>query len=450
MDFLTRLPAELYLHILSYFDLGADLTALMSACPPMVPWYCNIRRSFHNKVLDKRMLQDAVAIVSFPSLKELQYDYGSAASHISKWKQAEFLDPFEHNDYVTINLLDKLYVNLSTFIEDFITKATAEYPCRAYMGLPDLTSTQGRLLFQERPMGFEVLKLDQLNPDEAKRLFRTFLQYEVLCKFHRRDHGCIRSRSFDARIEAAYGEFQDWELESLRSIYDYVKGLYGAFCAQCLSSPLPDPATVLFDDTDSSRDTGLKFPDNVYYNGECYRSDLQELIDPLEANFSIAGNHLKDVTYRTLDNDMHEFALLGFDPIARFLTLAKDERNRPLALLNWLAQKCESSAKTWLYTSDYQECLMEFGGLKDPNPDSIDQASGLYRALRHKVPPWNDTSRTDLSGGSGDGHSLMMQDITIFKAFLYIFRPFNSYGDKGTVNQSPAMKWHVNITDLKE
>ncbi|KAF9767363.1 hypothetical protein IL306_000062 [Fusarium sp. DS 682] len=318
MDLLNRFPVELHLQLLSYFDIGTDMVPLMEAYPPVIPLYCDMRRSFYKKLFDNRMLQDALAIVSFPSLKELRADYGSAASHVNKWKKAQFLDPFEHDEYKTVNSLDKLYSRLSTFIEDFITKATAEYPCRAYMGLPDLSSTHGRLLFQGRPMEYQVLKLDNLNPDETRRLFRSFLQYELLCKFYRRDRGSIRVRSFDERISTAYGEFHDWELEALRSVYDYVRGLYGAICAQYLGSWVPDAPSVLFDNTnpDLSKRTGLKFPDNIYYNGDRYRSDLQEVVDPYQTALNISGKQRMPMSQRSFDKDIDEFAHLGFDPKA--------------------------------------------------------------------------------------------------------------------------------------
>jgi hypothetical protein len=74
------------------------------------------------------MMQDALAIVSFPSRIVPWTEDPIRLALINNWREGQFADPFKNHDYVTMNSLDKFYSHLSTFIEDYITKATSEFP----------------------------------------------------------------------------------------------------------------------------------------------------------------------------------------------------------------------------------------------------------------------------------------------------------------------------------
>ncbi|EXL97580.1 hypothetical protein FOIG_10606 [Fusarium odoratissimum NRRL 54006] len=108
MDFLTRLPFDLRVELLSQIEMGTNMLPLMKTSPPMIPAYCDIRCRFYKALFNECMMQDALAIVFFPSRIVPWTEDSIRLALINNWREGQFADHFKNHDYVTINSLDKL------------------------------------------------------------------------------------------------------------------------------------------------------------------------------------------------------------------------------------------------------------------------------------------------------------------------------------------------------
>ncbi|RSL88634.1 hypothetical protein CEP52_015146 [Fusarium oligoseptatum] len=204
-DIFTSLPPELRLGILLHLNSRSSIAPLLKASPCMLAQYQEskilIRRGFIKAELADGLLQDALAVVLFPQQDGPipKADRKEVQRHVERWSQGQLPDPFHLKDYPTIESLDRLYHRLSTYIEDYITKATSNYPPRAYLCLPDLSSKRGRLLFRNKQIGQNVIKIDYLTDAERRRLLQAFLR-----------------------------QLTAWECEAIQSVYSYIQALYGA------------------------------------------------------------------------------------------------------------------------------------------------------------------------------------------------------------------------------
>ncbi|KAF4459120.1 hypothetical protein FALBO_14128 [Fusarium albosuccineum] len=170
MDGFSSLPPEIRLEILLFLKTRSNILPLLRASPTMLAQYCeskkHIRRAFLRAELDGSVLQDALGVVLFPLYDTPRVNFNAVKRHVERSSLAQFRDPFRHNDHDTVECLDRLYDRLSTYIEDYVTKASSEYPPRAYMGLPDLSSQRGVLEFRNNAIGINVIKMDDLSDAE--------------------------------------------------------------------------------------------------------------------------------------------------------------------------------------------------------------------------------------------------------------------------------------------
>ncbi|KAF4991108.1 hypothetical protein FDECE_14150 [Fusarium decemcellulare] len=257
MDGFSSLPPEIRLEILLFLKTRSNILPLLRASPTMLAQYCeskkHIRRAFLRAELDGSVLQDALG------------------RHIERWSLAQFREPFRHNDHDIVECLDRLYDRLSTYIEDYITKASSEYPPRAYMGLPDLPSPRGVLGFRNNAIGINVIKMDDLSDAERRRLFQAFVRYDLLCKM-----SYIRAMWYDSdphnTLDSTVdSKFEFWENEAIQCVHRYVQDLYGAVFAHSVDSWLPEiPDTLLTEPSEKIVDDGLLFPDNVSFWPDAY------------------------------------------------------------------------------------------------------------------------------------------------------------------------------------
>lgn len=155
-----------------------------------------------------------------------------------------------------------------------MAKATSPYPPRAYLCLPDFSSSPTRMTFKGEVIS-EGVRIETLRESERKFLLWAFLRYELVCKVNypvwRR---CPRLtndlRNFQPRMLKA------WEKEALCCVQNYVYSLYGAMFAQCGDAWLPDlpPGSASPRAETLVSDSSLLYPDNLLFDFSRYADDV--------------------------------------------------------------------------------------------------------------------------------------------------------------------------------
>ncbi|KAL6416091.1 hypothetical protein AUP68_00303 [Ilyonectria robusta] len=273
MDPFNKLPAEIRLNICVWLRLRSKraILPLIKASPTMLQQYITskvyITKTSLAFDLDDEMIQDAARIIQFPSWETTIVSSKIPSSCRLSWTAEQLPNPFKTGDHGLITKIDKLHSQLLLFIEDYLTKATAIFPPRQYLCLPDLSSTQGHLMFKNETVcpRFDAA---HLTTQERRRLLRAFLRHELICK--------TSSPKLDSGPLLRYGgkKFHHSELEAIGCVHEYLKSLYGAIVAQCGDFWLPD----IPEGTLSARGTGLLYPDNLYVDAEVYASDMRSRV----------------------------------------------------------------------------------------------------------------------------------------------------------------------------
>lgn len=146
MDPFNKLPAELRVKVLISTRCLHTISQLTQASPIMLA-QSNMSIGYITKKLlasdfDDGMIQDAMAIVLFPSRSAADFD-ASARNHCLFWARQQFSNPFcqplESQNRDLIKNISKLHQGLMFFIEDYLTKDTAVFPPREYLCLPSRT-----------------------------------------------------------------------------------------------------------------------------------------------------------------------------------------------------------------------------------------------------------------------------------------------------------------------
>ncbi|KAH7153942.1 hypothetical protein DER46DRAFT_638023 [Fusarium sp. MPI-SDFR-AT-0072] len=204
-----------------------------------------ITRNLLKRDFDDNMIQDAMGIVLFPSLRESRRSTLLVHTHLHSWELRELPNSLVTRDVLFMDQLDKLHSLLMVFAEDYITKATATFPPREYICLPQPSHDQNYLIFkgQKVTKRFDSVRLAEA---ERKRFLRAFLRVELLSliirKFTRRD------------------------TEAVRCAWAYVSTLYGAIFTHCADAWLPA--------ADEPAETGLIFPDSLFLDPNSYGKDI--------------------------------------------------------------------------------------------------------------------------------------------------------------------------------
>ncbi|KAH8672388.1 hypothetical protein BGZ61DRAFT_482723 [Ilyonectria robusta] len=283
MDIFSSLPPELRLEIFLCLRTTSKIAPLIRASPTMFAQYQTSKKQIRLALLrhefDDDSLQDAMAIVLFPLMHPTDTDF-------------------------------------SVYMEDYITKATAIYPPRAYLALPDLSPRRGQSTFRNKSIGLETLKLDDLSDQERRRLLRAFLRYEFMCKVYHPRQGSFDKLDKPLRLREHF-KFLIWEYEGVRCVRYYIQNLYGAIFAHHANSWLPNVPKVPFTQSfETVSESELLFPDNVLFCPDSYYDDL--CLEQSNPNF----------TTRAL-------ARLGFDLITFILGLPRDEAGCSVHLKQW-------------------------------------------------------------------------------------------------------------------
>ncbi|KAJ3539109.1 hypothetical protein NM208_g5624 [Fusarium decemcellulare] len=383
MDPFFTLPPEVRLMILVQLKTRTNISPLLSASPAMLAQYGasrkHIRRAFLKAEFAGTLLQDALGIVLFPNKHDTDINWSVVDCHIELWVSGRFADPFQQNHQRILERLDGLYDRLSTYIEDYITKATSVFPPRAYLGLPNPLSVRGELVFRNKSVGPRVIKLDYLSHLERKRLLGAFLKYEFMCKVYyhtRRDQ--INDDIYKHLVQVVDSKIQGLEREAFRCVHRYVWDLYGAVFAHCAEFWLPDiPQTqlTLYGATKTLSRAGLVFPDNVFFDPGVYYEDLD------------LPTKSKSVPWY--------LSLLGLDLITNLLLFPRDHRGRYRHLEQWLCDIPRRHLQSTPSNLVFGSLLIEEPILQGPDSKEWEQYPGVLQQLCHQEPTLHDVDIWD-------------------------------------------------------
>ncbi|KZL84238.1 hypothetical protein CI238_09927 [Colletotrichum incanum] len=159
MDPFNKLPAELRVEIIVSIRSRRTIVQLIQASPVMLGQYLKskgyITRTLLASDLDDEMIQDAMAIILFPSQCTTGHFATLARRHCQSWAAQQLRNPLrkpsKKRNRRFIKKLDKLHVRLLFFIEDYRTKATAVFPPREYICLSGSSPIQNQLTFKGQP-----------------------------------------------------------------------------------------------------------------------------------------------------------------------------------------------------------------------------------------------------------------------------------------------------------
>ncbi|RFN47482.1 hypothetical protein FIE12Z_8277 [Fusarium flagelliforme] len=121
-DTFLTLPVELRIEILAYLGTRHNLTSIKAASPCMLETYTDnemyIRRTFYKREFTDRMLQDALAIVTFPpnTYGNLDFEHAVIRNHKNQWMSGELPHPFKITRRNDVDHLDSLYYSLDNRI----------------------------------------------------------------------------------------------------------------------------------------------------------------------------------------------------------------------------------------------------------------------------------------------------------------------------------------------
>jgi hypothetical protein len=231
---------------------------------------------------DDDMIQDAMAIILLPPPDKRGHYSKILRRHYARWLENRLPNPLKTRHGSLIDEVHRLQARLLLFIEDYLTKATAIFPPREYVCLPDLSPKGTHLMFKDEAVSSRF-NATQLTDAERKRLLTAFLRYEMMCAIRRQRTSSTTRWNFRHPIA---GFVTEWDLgssyeyrgqrlgpserETILCVHQYVKSLYAAMFAQCSDSWLPDiPVGSLY-----SYSTGLLYPDTLYVNACAYASDM--------------------------------------------------------------------------------------------------------------------------------------------------------------------------------
>ncbi|KAJ3470133.1 hypothetical protein MRS44_000232 [Fusarium solani] len=266
MDPFISLSSETRAQILILLRSEDDMGRLCQASPVMLEHFLHykvyISREQLSTDLDNDLLQDAMAIVHFPTTRATPHDeYETAvALHMAKWSRRQFPNPLVTENRKDIVKLGGLFRRLHKYMSDYMSKATSSSIPRAYLCLDNVSKGRSHSRYTHKPFN-----LSRLNYDEKKRLLQTFLRYEL---FYKVEHPRVKAEGVTERTRflAVKGgnRLQKWDLEGIRCVHEYVRSLYGAVLAHCSGVHRPEPEVQI-----ASRAS------HWHFNADLYGSDLE-------------------------------------------------------------------------------------------------------------------------------------------------------------------------------
>ncbi|KAF5685910.1 hypothetical protein FDENT_5983 [Fusarium denticulatum] len=363
MDPFDSLPAEVRVKILGSIPSYATTSRLIRASPIMLAQYTTTESSNLREYLsqligtdvnDHDLLQDALAIIYFGET----YHQNDICDLLREWKAKTFTLPLNPADAGMITKLRLLFERMSEFIDDYLSKATAQNTAEAYLQGP-------RRTFIDSVDPRRITLLD-LNPQERLRFFQVFIKFEVLCKLN-----SPRVRVAMATIRLKLPKLSSWEKEASMCVYEYMRACYSAMFAQCV-------------DAQTFKD----------YKRFC---DLQRQSKRKKAFF--VETMCYDPRYPFLCCKIPEYAAdfpkslpwCGFDVLSHLMMKAKTE-HKPM----WLAKMCSRYDRR-----------------------SYDSVQYIVENQRDRAPP-NRRSR-DISPSEAEAHQIKREQRTIHRQRAWAF-----------------------------
>ncbi|GKU11742.1 unnamed protein product [Fusarium langsethiae] len=252
---------------------------------------------------DQDMMLDAMAIVWIPNFCQTDQVPSDitreiALDTLNDWSTGRLPDPIKNKSDYLESLLNELHGRTLLLAEDYITKATASFPPRDYLCLPQIRrpSDQGHLMFKGVKVK-PVLNFANLKASEKKWILKAFLRHELTCRVR---------RLFDDSQHLPKRWICKAERDGILCVTEYYQTLYGAIFAHCSNSLFPGSPTGPL------RESELNFPDTFYFDGNTYAHKL----------------NLSDDTWsKEFPDFVHWFAQLGLDRLINFLNydMAKED-----------------------------------------------------------------------------------------------------------------------------
>ncbi|KAF5712628.1 hypothetical protein FMUND_8375 [Fusarium mundagurra] len=228
MDPFDNLPAEVRIKILGSIPSYATTARLIRASPIMLAQYTTTESSNLREYLsqligtdanDHDLLQDALAIIYFGET----YHQDDICDLVHEWKAKTLPLPFDRGDNGMITKIRLLFERMSEFIDDYLSKATAQNTAEAYLQGPRRTYID--------TVDPQRITLLDLNPQERLRFFQVFIKFEVLCKL-----SSPRVRDARATIRLKLPKLSSWEKEASICVYEYMRASYSAMFAHCVDA----------------------------------------------------------------------------------------------------------------------------------------------------------------------------------------------------------------------
>ena len=257
-DPFEELPAEIRIQVLASMQCQSMILHLIEASPIMLQQYLLYKKGIIRHILatelDQDLIQDAMALILFPQLRDSIQESltigpsEAIRSHVRVWIDFQLSDPLKDKNGHLIYKLNKLHRKVIALAADYIAKATSTLPPCAYACLSETrqSSVEGHLMFKGAKLEprFNFGKLISL---ERRRVLKAFLTYELLCKT-----SIVRYIPTILLLrKVSYAEF-----EAVACIHRYFSSLYGTLFTQCTELP----------SVSSSTETERRFPDNFCFD----------------------------------------------------------------------------------------------------------------------------------------------------------------------------------------
>ncbi|KAI8663340.1 hypothetical protein NCS57_00934600 [Fusarium keratoplasticum] len=305
------------------------------------------------------LLHDAVAIIHMPPMDSFPTD--SILHHVGQWLTKGFSDPFEQDDGETLDMLYRLFSRLAVFIEDYMTKATAPFPPRAYLCLPRMKSMDRELYFRDQAIDARHVELDDLTCSERNRFLRAFVRYELLCKLYTpRLWKIVEPSEYGDQVKQLHSNLHIWEYEMLHCVREYARSVYAAMFANFTPAWLPSDQTA--SDSESSSGNGLLYPDNFWTNPNEYFCSLE---------LSRSCYHSASFLY-----------LRGFDLLTHALLYSESNQGSYRELRKWFF----GMSAEWVRSEDSRAPSRDHWLVQDQGPTSTSCADlGVRGQLFQKI-----------------------------------------------------------------
>ncbi|CAJ0554428.1 Ff.00g129410.m01.CDS01 [Fusarium sp. VM40] len=341
MDPFQGLPSLIQTEIFEHLETESSITQLIQASPSMLRHFLAYKKSILQSILNRllkgdtsgHLLRDALGIIYVSDITTAK-----AYHHGNLWQTRELPDPIGLADLQT---LFRLFSRVIIMIEDYANKATSIYPPRSYLGLPDLI-LGNEAEFKGQRLGAKTVRFSFLSPTERYRFLRAFLRHELFCRVYHPKYWHFTELDDPEDLWARYGTSESPSLNDLSSVHEYYESVYGALCAHCQDSWLPDiphqSATRAIEEhvkvndggnrvNPTSQDHGLLFPDNMFLDAEEYLEDL---------NYHCAGKQ-------------GDLPFFGLDLLVQLIRFLKRNPDKGKVISKWLDQTpMRSNAPAWL------------------------------------------------------------------------------------------------------